>query len=651
MISRAIGWINQWINERWPLSSVMRLTLDEEIPGGSRFIYTEGSAIFLLFTLQAVTGIMQIFFYVPTVDHAYDSLSYLRTEVPFGWLIHGIHYWGANLMIVAVSLHMTRVFIWGAYKKPRELVWLAGVLLLIITMGFSFTGSPLTWDQHGYWAGEVGTSIAGTVPVVGDLQKQLLRGGEGMGQLTLSRFFVLHTSVLPLMLLGMFGIHFIAFKFRGATGPWDARKRKVNGPFWPDQAFKDVITGTGIFVLLIFLSVFVRPVFWGPVDILDTSYVPKPDWNFLFLYQSLKYFQGPLEPVGTVGVPQVIVTLLVLLPFIDRNPEKNPFRRPFVMLCGLIFAATITTLTFLGYYSRGFAEMPGASSATPVKQSAAGNLQQAQSGADLKVFQSAGCTACHAVEGTGGTAGPALSRASLSGKGREWTVQQIRNPRSHNPNTIMPAFTSLSGQQVDTIVSFLVGPGERQGSAAKTAATVQQSPQTENRKKPGEERSVPVQAESWVVAGEAAHVIGNSERGGTAFKNYCSSCHGIKGTAGIPNPGSDRGKVPRLTPIERELYSKDPKVFAQNIDRFIQHGSVPSGDRPSLSMPAFGDTHAITQQEIANIEAYVMSLNGVDRAQIINPGMEPRSFFILVAAVYVLILFIQGGLRVKRNII
>ena len=657
MESRLIGWINRWINERWPLASLLRLSLDEEIPGGSSFFYTEGSAIFIIFALQAVTGILQIFFYVPTIDHAYDSLSYLRTEVPFGWLIHGLHYWGANLMIVVLVVHMLRVFIWGAYKKPRELVWLAGVLLVLTTMGFSFTGAPLPWDQSGYWAGEVGTSIAGTTPVIGDLVKRLLRGGENMGQLTLSRLFVMHTSVLPLALLALFGIHFIAFRTSGAVGPWDALKRRLIGPFWPDQAYKDILMGTGIFVLLIFLSAFVPPSFTGPVDVLDTTYVPKPEWNYLFLYQALKYFHGPLEPVGTVGVPTIIVLLLVMLPFVDRSPERNPLRRPFVMFCGFIFCATLLALTLIGYYSPGRAEVAGGSSAKPRAEGPQQSTRSGQAGqrdSGIQIFQTAGCTACHSVEGTGGAIGPALSRGELRGKGRAWIVEQIRNPRSHNPNTIMPAFTALSGPQVDILVSYLMGTGgvgaSQQGGAAEAGSSLQLSPQLENVQQTGGKNQASTEAASGAMVGEAARVIGSRERGAVLFKNYCSSCHGPKGTLGMPNPGSDDGKVPLLNPVQRELYSRDPKTFAANIDRFIQHGSVPSGIRPSLSMLAFGDTHTLTQQEIANVEAYVMSINGVDRAQIINPGMTPLNFFILVIVIYVLILLIQGGIRIKKNI-
>jgi ubiquinol-cytochrome c reductase cytochrome b subunit len=665
-----IRWVNEWINERWPLSKLIRLSLDEEIAGGSSFFYTEGSAIFIIFALQAVTGILQIFFYVPTVDHAYNSLSYLRTEVPFGWLIHNLHYWGAQLMIVVVVLHMIRVFVWGAYKSPRELVWLAGVLLLLITMTFSFTGAPLAWDQSGYWDDEVGTSIAGTIPVIGGIIKRFLRGGEMMGQLTISRFFAMHTSVLPLVLVAIFGIHFVAFRVFGSTGPWDAAKRKGNGPFWPDQAHKDAVTGTCIFLLLIFLSVYVPPGYSGPVDILDITYVPKPEWNFLFVYQALKYFHGRFEAVGTVGVPAFILLLLIILPFIDRNPEKNPLRRPVAMFCGFIFTGVLIALTLIGYYSPGLAEMPGSSaakalpasskqppapspSASSVPKQTAQPSQNERKGEAIQIFQSRGCTACHSVEGVGGKIGPAFSRGVLAAKGRAWVVDQIRNPKSHNPSSIMPSFASLPDQQVEEIVNYLVGPAQGAGSQGKGAAVTLPSPMPSPGT--GEQEKVktgtaPAEGGARTVVGDAAHIIGGSRRGAALFANYCSRCHGAKGAGGLPNPGSEDGQVPELNPIDRSLYNNDPKVFAAGIDRFIQHGSVPAGKNPAVSMPPFGDSNTLTQPEIANIEAYIMGMNGVDRARIINPGMTPRSFFITVLALYILIFLMQGGVRIKKNI-
>lgn len=364
--------IYRWINDRWPLTALIRIGLEEEMPGGASFAYIFGSATLIIFLLQGVTGVCQLFYYVPTIDHAYISLNYFRIEVPFGWLIHSLHYWGASMMVVLVGLHMCQVFIWGAYKHPRQLTWLIGVANLLITLGISFTGPTLHWDELGYWAAEVGTSIAGTVPLVGDIVKRLLRGGETMGQLTLSRFFILHIAILPGILMGLIGIHLVAFRHFGVSGPWNEKRRKQIGRFWPDQVFEDTVIVMLLVLILIGLAAYRPAPIEGPADPLDTSYVPKPEWNFLFLYQALKYFHGNLEPIGTAGVPLFIILLLVFLPFLDRSPERNPARRPFIMAGGLIFVILILTLAFLGYLSKGatFAQTPPALVASPAHMSA-----------------------------------------------------------------------------------------------------------------------------------------------------------------------------------------------------------------------------------------------------------------------------------------
>ncbi|MDA8083077.1 MAG: cytochrome b N-terminal domain-containing protein [Nitrospiraceae bacterium] len=558
--------IGQWLDQRWPFSSLTRLTLEEEIPGGARFAYTLGSGTLIVFLLQAVTGIMQLFFYVPATDYAYDSISFLRTKVPFGWLIHGLHYWGANLMVVLVVLHICRVFLWGAYKRPRELTWLGGTALFLTVMAFSFTGGPLHWDQRGYWAGEVGTSIAGTAPVVGDLMKRILRGGEEMGPLTLSRFFVVHTAILPPALISLFLFHIIAMRRFGSVGPWTEAKREPKGPFWPDQVFKDAITGTAVFLLLVGLAAYLPPSYSGPADPLDTSYVPKPEWNFLFLYQALKYFQGALEPVGTMGVPAVLVLLLVLLPFIDRNPERNPFRRPVAVFCAFVLAAVITWLTIAGYRSKGFAQ-PG------VK------------------------------------AKPQTSLVTRHGKDYIDIVLSVLTPET------------ARAAEVPSALEKGAAPGAEDPDIKKMSGP----------------------------PGIAAYSIGNAERGAALFRKHCSQCHGPEGVNKNPNPGSNDGKIPDLNPIDREIYSDNPDVFASHIDHFIQHGSVPEGANPVIRMPAFGDTNTLTQPQVSNIEAYILHLNGIDRAKIMNPGMRPRSFFGLLAAAYGLAALWIGGLwRRKR---
>lgn len=641
----------RWFTDRWPYYPLKRLLLDEEIPGGARYAYTLGTSIAAVFALQIISGIVQLFYYVPTVDHAYDSVSYLRTQVPFGWLVHNMHYWGANAMVFLVALHMIRVYIWAAYKT--QLTWLIGVTLLLLTMALSFTGAPLIWDQRGYWAGEVGSGITGTVPVMGDLLKIILRGGERMGQLAISRFFIFHVGVFAPLLMLMIGIHVASFRKSGVVGPWEESKRKYSGPFWPDQAFKDAVTGTIVFFILITLSVFSPPPFSGPADVLNTTYLPKPEWNFLFLYQALKYFKGPLEPLGTAGVPTVLIALLVLLPFIDRNPERNPLRRPVAMTCLAVYAGLILALTIAGYLSPGYAQMPagtdkGAFPMPGLKQAATA-LPGAAGGARL--FASENCIGCHSVEGGGGKIGPALSATTLQGRDRKWITDQIRSPKSHNPKTVMPSFASLTDQQVNDLVDYLMSldhttPAQQGRPGGKDNANGEE--QTAAISYPG--RSDPPDSSPGDLPGPAASIIGDSENGAVLFAQQCAACHGQKGKGGMPNPGSDDGVVPMLNPIDRELFNAQPAGFAETIDRLIQHGSTPPGPHPAISMPAWGDTHALTQQEIANIEAYILKLNGVDRAALINPGVKPLNFFLMIVAIYALVILVQGGIRIRKNI-
>ncbi|HMK57175.1 MAG TPA: cytochrome b N-terminal domain-containing protein [Dissulfurispiraceae bacterium] len=621
-----------WLNDRWPFSATLDAALKEDILGGSSIAYTLGSALLTIVLVQVVTGIMQVFFFVPSIDHAYDSLSYLRTRVPFGWLIHGLHYWGANLMIVVVVLHMARVFVWGAYKRPRELTWLFGVVLFLITMGLSFTGGPLPWDQAGYWAAEVGTSIPGSLPVIGSLTTELMRGGTDMGQLTISRFFVLHVMVLPLALFALIILHIVALRVNGSVGPWDTSKGISIGPFWPDQVFKDTMTASAIVILLIGLTAFAPPGFTGAADPLSTTFTPKPEWNFLFLYEALKYFEGPLEPLGVAGVPAILVLILVVLPFLDSRPERNPLRRPVAMAAAAALAIVLIGLTIAGYVSkpgvRGVSVLASAPGIGDDRTKPAADATSESIARGTDILRSGGCTGCHSINGSGGSAGPDLSGEGNRGRDRSWLRDQIRNPKSHFPDTIMPAYSRFSEQELSDLVDYL---DSLKGSAAvlPSAAAV-----------PGVQRS----AASNKPAGPAAGIIGSSAQGALIFEKQCAGCHGPGGRGGIPNPGSDDGSVPALNPIDREIFSKDPQLFAEKVDVFIQHGSLPAGENPRLRMPSFGDSSSLTQQQISNIEAYILELNGVDRAQLINPGVAPVTFFFIVVPAFLLVMFIMGGI-------
>ena len=195
-----------WLDERLGLKTIYSTVLDRKVPKVNWW-FTLGSASLFLFLLQGITGIMLTVYYVPSPDHAYDSIQYIMTGVSYGWLIRGIHHWGASLMVLIVFFHMLRTFYFGAYKYPREFTWVTGVFLLLLTLGMGFTGYLLPWNQRAYWATTVATSIAGTIPFIGNFINQVLRGGGDLSAVTLARFFSVHIWWFPAMIGGLIGVH------------------------------------------------------------------------------------------------------------------------------------------------------------------------------------------------------------------------------------------------------------------------------------------------------------------------------------------------------------------------------------------------------------------------------------------------------------
>ena len=198
--------LGNWLDERVGWRRVWEAIFLRKIPKVNWF-FTLGSASLFVALNQMITGILLTIYYVPTPDHAYDSVQYITTQVPAGWLIRGLHHWGASAMVLLVVLHMIRVILYGAYKFPREVTWFTGIFLLLLTIGFGFTGYLLPWDQKAYWATTVGTEIAGTPPLIGETILRIIRGGEELSALTLARFFGVHIWILPATLLIFLAIH------------------------------------------------------------------------------------------------------------------------------------------------------------------------------------------------------------------------------------------------------------------------------------------------------------------------------------------------------------------------------------------------------------------------------------------------------------
>ncbi|MEW5990429.1 MAG: cytochrome b N-terminal domain-containing protein [Chloroflexota bacterium] len=351
--TRTPGGATGWVEERLHLGPFVNALLHVPIPRDARTFYLGGITLFL-FGIQVVTGTLLALYYSPTPDAAYESVLSITSDVSFGWLIRSVHHWAANLMILFMALHVLRIFVQAAYKYPRELTWIVGGGLLLITIGFGFTGYLLPWDQRAYWATVVGTEIAGGVPLIGPSLLLLLRGGAEVSEATLGRFFGIHVLVLPLLLGGLLALHLLFVHQQGLANPRHAEPRPGRPvparpperlkPFFPDYILDEVIAWYAVLAVLVILaSLF--PVGLEPkADPLVTPEHIKPEWYFLAVYQLLKLVP---ETVGVVA-PVALVLVIVVLPLLDRGGEVLPRRRPIAIACAVLLLVGLAVLTYFG---------------------------------------------------------------------------------------------------------------------------------------------------------------------------------------------------------------------------------------------------------------------------------------------------------------
>ncbi|MBX3209532.1 MAG: cytochrome b N-terminal domain-containing protein [Labilithrix sp.] len=308
----------EFLDERTGIKRLGAHLLDEPIKGGARWAYVFGSALLGSFMVQAVTGVALMTSYAPSDKTAWASVHFIQFQQAGGWLVRGLHHFGAQAMVILLGAHLAQVALFGAYKKPREVTWWLGLGLLAITLGFALTGYLLPWDQKGYWATRVATNIAGTVPVVGDATQRLLQGGPEYGSLTLTRFYTLHVVVLPALLVALVAAHVALFRRHGVTPPAKADLSRVDA-FFPKQLFKDVVAVLAVVGIVFVLAIREHG---APLDAPadpSSDYPARPEWYFLALFQLLKYFHGPLEIVGTVVLPTLVGIYFFALPLLDAK--------------------------------------------------------------------------------------------------------------------------------------------------------------------------------------------------------------------------------------------------------------------------------------------------------------------------------------------
>lgn len=448
-----------WLDDRTGVVTGIKGFVDEEIPASSGWHQVFGSvALFILLT-QFATGVLMALNFAPQPGVSYLSLQYIVNEIPGGRLIRGLHHWGASMMVVVVVLHMIQVAVWGAYKKPREATWLVGILLLLLTLAFGLTGYLLPWDNRAYWATVVTVHIAG-LPPGGAMVQSLMGSPDGqVGIGAFQRFFTMHVMVLPAITMALAIFHVFLVRRHGvAPQPGDESKPKKR--FYPEQVFKDTVAVFVAFTVLFGLAVLADIPMEKVADPQDLSYVPRPEWYFLFLFQMLKFFKGSWEVVGAVVLPTLAVIGLALVPFFDQGQIKRVSQRFLAIGTVLVLATIWSGLTVAAILATPPADngADAASTDGPAEWSALPPTALA----GLYEFRQLECAQCHNIAGGDPKVGPVLSTVT-DRQAEDWMAQHFQDPSATGQER------GLSAPQVQNLIALATGLTLENGSAVANA--------------------------------------------------------------------------------------------------------------------------------------------------------------------------------------
>ena len=483
---RLIRHIGDWFDQRLQLGAPIRETMQHPIPRNTAsWFYVFGSAAMTAFGLQLVTGILLALIYVPSAGEAWNSLQVLNHQVNLGWFIRALHGWGSNFMVAIVLVHMVQVFLFGAYKFPRELTWILGIFLLLMTLGMAFTGQVLRFDQDAYWGLGIGASICSRVPVIGPAMVKLMLGGPIIAGATLSRFFALHVFVIPGSLMLFVGLHVLLVLKLGINEwpmpgrlvrradyvqQYHALTRTQGVPFFPYGVWKDVVFSGIILLAIAACALYFGP--FGPTGQPDPRVIqtaPRPDFFFLWLYALLSLLPPSLEtPVLLIG-PVIALIVLLLLPFFSGEGEKHWRRRPIAVLTILLIAVTLGTFTNMASHTPWSPVMDAWTGAPIPANFVSGRTPLQVQGA--LVFQSKQCHNCHALGDNGGKRGPALDAVAVRLTGDQLVRQVLQGGGN------MPAYgKNLNPAETIALVAFLESlhpSGQAPARDASRTASVQ----------------------------------------------------------------------------------------------------------------------------------------------------------------------------------
>lgn len=331
-----------WIEERTGYRALLHAALYERIPGGARWRYVWGSTLTFAIFVQLVTGVVLWAGYSANAQGAWESVYFIQYQTAGGWIVRGIHHYTTQVMIVLLVLHLMQVLIDGAYRAPREITFWMGLLLLFIVLALALTGYLLPWDQKGYWATKVATSIASITPLIGGALQPVLIGGSDYGHHTLTRFFALHAGVLPALLLLVVGGHIHLFRRFGVTPPSPAPEAATDGHFWPEQLLRDAVASLAVMAAVLGLVFWTHGAHLGaPADPTEPYAAARPDWYFMFLFEWLKHFPAGWEVVGAHLIPGLVVTVVAAMPIVGRWRLGHRFNVG--VACALLLAIGVLT--------------------------------------------------------------------------------------------------------------------------------------------------------------------------------------------------------------------------------------------------------------------------------------------------------------------
>lgn len=489
---RLIQQIGDWLDARLQLAASLRETTEHPVPRETAsWFYVFGSAALVVFVMQIITGMLLAVIYVPSAAEAWNSMQTLNHSIAFGWYIRALHGWGSNFMVAIVLIHMVQVFLFGAFKYPRELTWIVGVFLLLMALGMAFSGQVLRFDQDAFWGLGIGASICSRIPIVGPWMVNLLLGGPIIAGATLSRFFALHVFVIPGMLIAFVGLHLLMVLKLGIN-EWPMPGRIVRKatyikeyhelthkdgiPFVPGAVWKDLFFGGCVLLTLAIVAAYFGP--FGPSGRPDPTIIqtaPRPDYFFLWLYALLSLLPPKMETPALLIGPVIAILFLLLLPFIFGEGEKSWRRRPIAVLTILLVAVVFGTLTDLGGHVP-WSPVMDAWSGDPIPQQFLQNRSALERQGAL-VFQLKQCHNCHSLGDEGGKRGPALDKVALL-LTQDQLIRQVIQGGGN-----MPAYgKNLSPAETTALVAFLKTlhptnqPPARDASRAVAAEPAANSP-------------------------------------------------------------------------------------------------------------------------------------------------------------------------------